>query len=355
MLVWLASYPRSGNTLLRQVLKACFDLPSCEGLEPVDADLLDAHAVRGEFYGSYFVDGDPEAFYRRARTDPGLVLVKTHHLPRDGEKAIYVVRDGRLAVKSFVRFQDTYHPGSASFGSLLVGDHRYGDWTAHHRAWCERGGGETLVVRFEELVAADAALLARLAAFLGRPGPVRPWVNPHAQLRQLDPAFFGTGARAWRPDPFWTAVRLRQFYTLHGPLLARLGYATAAEVEAGAYPDDSDEARLVRFVAALAAHWAALRRGRRPADESADEAAARAELCAVRDRVFCEFAYRSKGRIRLYRQLDAAAARIQELNQHCLRLERQLWWRRLPLFGTVRQFIRRARQLLPAGGAGVRA
>ena len=37
MLVWLASYPRSGNTLLRQVLKRCFDLTSCEGLEPVPA------------------------------------------------------------------------------------------------------------------------------------------------------------------------------------------------------------------------------------------------------------------------------------------------------------------------------
>ena len=36
-LVWLASYPRSGNTLLRQVLKASFDLASCEGLEPVPA------------------------------------------------------------------------------------------------------------------------------------------------------------------------------------------------------------------------------------------------------------------------------------------------------------------------------
>ena len=42
MIVWLASYPRSGNTLLRQVLKRCFGLDSYEAPGPVFVDLPDA-------------------------------------------------------------------------------------------------------------------------------------------------------------------------------------------------------------------------------------------------------------------------------------------------------------------------
>jgi hypothetical protein len=253
MLVWLASYPRSGNTLLRQVLKGCFDLSSCDGLDVKPHPLHVQGAVRSELYGSYSVSGDPEEFYQRARSGSELVLLKSHQMPRDAEKAIYVVRDGRLALKSFIKYQDTYHPGASSFESLLIGDHVYGEWTTHYRDWCGRERGETLVLRFEELVDTDVALLARLAEFLGLPGPLRPWVNPQAQLRELAPVVFGPGHALWQPEPFWTETRLRQFLTLHGPLLAELGYATAEDVRAGAYPPGSDEERMLWHAHGLAA------------------------------------------------------------------------------------------------------
>jgi Sulfotransferase domain len=254
MLVWLASYPRSGNTLLRQVLKGCFDLPSCEGLEPELANLGQQDPVWVEHFGSYSLEGDPEAFYRRALGSAEPVAVKTHALPRDAEKAIYVVRDGRLALPSFLAFQDRFHPGTSSFESLLLGDHPYGEWSGHYRVWCERREGPLLVLRFEELLGADAALLGRIAAFLGLAGPVRPWVNPQAALHARDPQVFGRGDPRWTPNDFWTDARLRAFYTLHGPLLRELGYASAEEVQAGAYPVGSDEERLVRFTRELVVH-----------------------------------------------------------------------------------------------------
>jgi hypothetical protein len=396
MLVWLASYPRSGNTLLRQVLKCCFDLRSCEGLGPMPAEFRKPDGVRDAFYGSYFVDGDAEEFYHRSRTGPELVLVKTHLAPRDAERAIYVVRDGRLAVQSFVRFNDTYHPGRSSFESLVVGDESCGGWTGHYRAWCERERGDTLVLRFEELVGAGAPVLGRIATFLGLPGPIRPWSNRHARLCELDPAFFGPGAPTWRPDAFWTEARLRTFYTLHGPLLARLGYAPAAEVEAGAYPADSAEGRMLRAVAAVAAERdeyrrvcaerdaalrhtsrahaaqaeavaelaAACERRDRLLAELAAACAARdrlhaelAEACAARDRAHAELAEACAARDRAHaeharrcahaaesadRQLHAAAQRLRELGAHCARLERRLWWRRLPLFAALRRLLRPA-------------
>jgi hypothetical protein len=103
------------------------------------------------------------------------------------------------------------------------------------------------LLRFEELLEADAALLARIAAFLGLAGPARPWASPQAALRQHDPDAFGRGDPRWTPSDFWTDARLRVFYTLHGALLGQLGYARAEEVQAGAYPVGSDEECLVRF------------------------------------------------------------------------------------------------------------
>ncbi len=252
MLVWLASYPRSGNTLLRQVLKSCFDLNSCAGLEP---SLAAEHAGPdsfGAYYGAYYFEGDPEQFYLSARSSTDLVLVKTHQQPRDNEKAIYVVRDGRLALKSFVAYQDRYHPGASTPHALLTGDHVYGDWTSHYRAWSKRCG-ETLIVRFEELVEADTALLTRIAEFLGFTGPIRPWVNPQDELRAQAPEFYGPGSRAWRPDEFWTPDLLRAFYTLHGHLLADLGYALPTEVASAAHPPGSEQESRVLRCAALAA------------------------------------------------------------------------------------------------------
>jgi hypothetical protein len=251
MIVWLASYPRSGNTLLRQILKCCFNLHSCEGLEPVSPELRNHAPAREEYYGSYFVEGDPEEFYQQAQTRAELVLIKSHQLPRDNHKAIYVVRDGRLALQSFVKFQETFHPGQSTFESLLLGDHPYGDWSSHYRAWCEPSRGPTLVVRFEELRNADAKLVRRLQEFLGYSGPVKPWVNPQAQLQKMVPTFYGHGQPTWQPDSFWTDTRLRQFYTLHGELLIQLGYATVAEVEAGAYPVGCDEERMVQYARQL--------------------------------------------------------------------------------------------------------
>jgi hypothetical protein len=259
VLVWLASYPRSGNTLLRQVLKTCFNIDSCAGLEPGHAaKFATPNGALKQIYGEYYYEGDAEEFYLRARRGPEPVFVKTHQFPRDDAKTIYIVRDGRLALRSFLEYQDRYHPRASSFVSLLMGDHPYGDWSGHFRAWCEARRGETLVVRFEELIDAGAVTLARLARFLGRSGPVRPWSNPQAQLREMAPMDYGPGAPVWSPDPFWSETRLRQFLTLHGPLLTQLGYAAPSEVDGGAHPAGSDEETTLSFARDVVARRNAL-------------------------------------------------------------------------------------------------
>jgi hypothetical protein len=175
-------------------------------------------------------------------------------------------------------------------------------------------------------------------------------VNPQAHLRERDPAFFGTGAGAWLPDPFWSETRLRQFYTLHGKLLAALGYAGEEVVRLGAYPEGSEEERLVRFTHALAARCrglqqvcdergAVLMRMKGAADEQinllTDVCDARQQLLTELARV-CETQARSANQ-----QLNAADARMKELERQCQDLQRRLWWRRLPMVHLLRRMLHR--------------
>ena len=65
MIVWLASYPRSGNTLLRTVLKQTMGLWSYSGPMPITEPW--------------------ELFYEKASADETTCLVKTHLQPRDSQ------------------------------------------------------------------------------------------------------------------------------------------------------------------------------------------------------------------------------------------------------------------------------
>jgi hypothetical protein len=147
--------------------------------------------------GSLETSEDREAFYRRATHSRETFLVKTHEPPLDAQKAIHVVRDGRLALASFARFQELVDPGNAGLCSLLFGHPAFGNWTSHYRAWQGRRRGEVLLVRFEGPVACPRGLLERLAGFLGHRGPVRDWENPQRHLQEALPEFFGEGRVRW--------------------------------------------------------------------------------------------------------------------------------------------------------------
>ena len=96
MIVWLASYPRSGNTALRILLKAKFGLSSySEYGDPLD---IAANPGGSAAVGHVTHGLDPEEFLQEARKSRKTYLIKTHGHPTDGSKAIYVVRDGRSAI-----------------------------------------------------------------------------------------------------------------------------------------------------------------------------------------------------------------------------------------------------------------
>lgn len=218
LITWLASYPRSGNTLLRAILKQCFGLSSQSIYR--DAE-LDMPGVR-EAVGFETAGGDPRRFIEDAPRQGRSLYVKTHELPgRDTHPAIYVVRDGRSSVVSHRHYLRGILGREAGLSDIIRGE-LTPSWSEHVEAWALSGRPDTLVVRYEDLAAADPRALRQIADFLDRP-LLQAFDMPFDRLHALNPQFFRRGSDAANIAEM-DAVSLRLFEQLHGATLRRIGY-----------------------------------------------------------------------------------------------------------------------------------
>jgi hypothetical protein len=223
MIVWLASYPRSGNTLLRVILKTRF------GASSFDSEITGPEAGQRDYItetmGHMPIEPDWEAFYDRASRSQEPHFVKTHRPPKDDQFCIYIVRDGRKATLSFYHhLRHTFPDERTTLLELVLGNNYYGDWTTHYRQWDPARRRSTLLVKYESLRADPHPEIARIAAFLGFPNPSRPWENPFPRLQSCDGSFFRRGTAEWEPDAEWTPQIEDLFQIRHGDLMRELGY-----------------------------------------------------------------------------------------------------------------------------------
>lgn len=140
MIVWLASFPRSGNSFFRRISGHIFGR-KIYSIYPEKA-LVNA----GEL--------------ERMKKNSGIYLVKTHEMPSDLFPAIYLVRDGRDSLVSFAWFnltsQEDPHREIAEkvFIKELSNQIRsniYGGWSDNVLAWTQRPE-QSVLVRFEDLI-----------------------------------------------------------------------------------------------------------------------------------------------------------------------------------------------------------
>ena len=226
MIVWIASYPRSGNSLVRSLLWQTLGLPSY-----ADEEAQFLHAMPR--IGGQERDEPWDVFYERVRASPEPVLVKTHLPPIDDQPFIYVIRDGRNALASYLAFHRTYHAEAGRTDlELVVGADRFGGWSRHVSTWCRRTDARGLIVRFEDLVGTEPGAIEAVQRFLGGADQAGHWSNPFADLKAEHPDFFRGGAAAWTPPEWWTDDIDRLFALLHGACMVEHGYWSAAEREA---------------------------------------------------------------------------------------------------------------------------
>jgi len=155
-LVWLASYPRSGNTFLRTILWQCFALRSAS----IYPDDLGGNKILESYVGH--IEHGPD---KKMRFPEGAIpLIKTHRYPSNTKRAIYVIRDGRAATASLWNFYQRRIPLEA----IIEGRTRFGTWPAHVNAWNPTERPDTLLLRYEDMKADLPLVLNRLSEFIQR-------------------------------------------------------------------------------------------------------------------------------------------------------------------------------------------
>ena len=209
--IWLASYPRSGNTFLRTVLHHCFGLRSAS----VYPDDLGGNKKLEEYVGHI-----EHATNGKIVLPPGTryPIIKTHEVPSpsDDNPAIYVVRDGRDATLSLY----DYYQKQIPLEKIISGQVRFGTWSNHVAAWSPWNRPHTLFVRFENIINDLPALLQQLQKYLGLP-ILTDKIPDRNAIVNIDGTWVREKKAGTRTFP---VEHLELFERVNGEMMQKLGY-----------------------------------------------------------------------------------------------------------------------------------
>ena len=201
-IIWLASYPKSGNTWMRVFLHNLLT----NAREPVKINALNRFCL-GEDRAEYYNHFDPrplgslsipEVMALRGKvqelltqSSPDSVFVKTHNflglvegLPTvnmaASAGAIYLLRNPLDVVVSYAHhygvtldeaIDQLAHPDAGSPNTDLIARNFYGTWSMHVESWTQGPAGSVQVVRFEDLVERAEETFGAVARYLGLDPP----------------------------------------------------------------------------------------------------------------------------------------------------------------------------------------
>lgn len=174
-MIWLASFPRSGNTFFRNVLYYVYGIES-------SAHHLDPKLPLDDQYRNF-------------------AFVKTHELPGDLPPdlqdcpSVYLIRDGRDSMISMAHHRkDIVRPGTDFYNNLLEvvlaqKGSFFGGWSENVRQWTARAD---LVIRFSDLIRDPLNELEKLRSIIDLPVPQKDKLPSFEDLKHGSPKY---GAR----------------------------------------------------------------------------------------------------------------------------------------------------------------
>lgn len=154
MKLWLASYPRSGNTFVRNVLHHCYATDSA----------------------AY----DTQIAYKKYADFTNYSVVKTHELVENlpiefkSLPKVYIIRDGRDAMVSQAFQIINYKHSSLPHYILLIdiiqskNESHFGGWSKNVRAWKEVAD---LVLYYEQIIQDPINEIAKIESLIALPTP----------------------------------------------------------------------------------------------------------------------------------------------------------------------------------------
>jgi len=252
MITWIASYPRSGNTVIRLILKEVFGLRTKSKYN--DDKSVPWYDRMVELLGQEPLEaGWPDAL-PQLRESVEEHFVKTHDGPETDDKCIYIVREPCATAVSYWHFLRDIQCLDVSLIAVATGiSVPYGSWSDHFRSWNPLHRPRTLLVRFEDLLKDSAEIIARLADFLER-RPIGTWQGDITRLRAaVSPVFFRSGSNDANQAEMPPAVR-RVLESVCWREMNQLGYPVS-------YAGEEDKQVLESLVAVArkdAAYWRAI-------------------------------------------------------------------------------------------------
>jgi len=207
VITWLASYPRSGNTLYRMLLYHLEGIETYSIYNDRDITKMGASEAIGHRQMDYNIQ-----HYRNA---PEAYFVKTHELPRDDLTAVYIVRDVRDVMVSYAHYRQDVEHCRDDFDTILrrlITGNRWGGWSTHVLQWITRDQ-TVYTVRFEDMVEDPKAVFPHTEGY----------APDFDTLHERWPQFFRKGkVGGWRDEMSDEVEAL--CWRQHGLVMNRLGY-----------------------------------------------------------------------------------------------------------------------------------
>jgi hypothetical protein len=203
VIVWVASFPRSGNTFLRILLHRLYGVRTSVVYD------VDGVAVR---LGAALVGFEERpAAIHAMRTDEQVHFVKTHRQRDDdvheSDRAICLVRDGRDSLVSWARL-NSEGDGREFETELSAMINRTdtvgtGSWGQNLLSWLVPPAPHRIMLRYEDLAREPRASVERVMAELALPG-ITPrgggGVPSFEELHAIDSGFFRRGRAGTHVD-----------------------------------------------------------------------------------------------------------------------------------------------------------
>ena len=204
MIIWIASYPKSGNTWVRMFLKSYFQKPNEElklsnsNLDSFNIPAFPKQELLDQFKIDYLKFEEIAKNWENMqnyinlnnktnflKTHSSMCTVGTHKFTtrQNTKGAIYLVRDPRDVLVSYshhlgLKYEKTFdilssplsfeYPASKSYKAKNYKYSLIGSWSNHYNSWKTYKSCEVLIVKYEEMLSDPAGTFYKILEYLDK-------------------------------------------------------------------------------------------------------------------------------------------------------------------------------------------